>query len=198
MGGNQLDRFDRWARKLPPHAALLVQLVTDEIVPEFEAHGFQRFPDYAGNSAYAIGANNIALQRRSGERWPTVEIQFDKRCRPAFNVVFSWLPAVCRRIKPSGSADVPRIEANVVEGDAFFMLNRPGSYGGFGYRHFSIFPKRKIWAEIEALKAVLPGLFERLDAGMPAEWINRVGVVDPHAFANFGAVRLDGVAPAQG
>jgi len=48
--------------------------------------------DYAGADLCFIGANSIGIQRREGTNWPTVEIQFDRRSRPSFNIIFAALP----------------------------------------------------------------------------------------------------------
>ena len=63
MVADQLKRFDRWRERLPKNTAYLVALVVDEIVPVFRERGFDRFSDYAGGSAFAVGANCIPLQR---------------------------------------------------------------------------------------------------------------------------------------
>src|SRR5258707_1563028 len=120
MARDQINRFDRWRQRLPESTAYLVALVIDEIVPVFRERGFDRFPDYAGGSAFAVGPNCIPLQRRSGPEWPTVEIVFNKRSRPALGVTFAMLPEVCCRQTEHGPKEIPRLEANVVEGLAYF------------------------------------------------------------------------------
>src|SRR6266851_3980136 len=69
MTGDQLKRFDRWRQRLPENTMYLTDLVIDEIVPVFREQGFDRFPDYAGESVFAVGPNCIPLQRRTGLEW---------------------------------------------------------------------------------------------------------------------------------
>lgn len=186
MTGNQLKRFERWQRRLPETTAYFVALVIDEVVPIFQARGFDRFPDYAADNKSKVGANCIPLQRRSGSEWPTVEILFDKRGRPSLGVTFAMLPDICRRYAEDKSVDILRIEANVVEGPVFFSLCKGGGHNfdcNFGYRWFSLCPKQKLRTEIEALKSLLPWLFNVLENGIPQSWLEgQPGYVDRHAF----------------
>jgi hypothetical protein len=126
------------------------------------------------------------LQRRSGPEWPTVEIQFDKRGRPALGVNFAMLPEICHRQTEDGPKEIPRIEANVVEGLAFFTLckgRRTNFDCDFGYRGFVLRPKRKLDGEIAALKSRLPWLFNILEQGIPNSWLAKhPGYVDQYAF----------------
>jgi hypothetical protein len=91
---DQIKQFERWRQKLPKSASYFVNLVLDEVVPMFKVQGFGRFNDYAGGSDFAVGSNCIPLQRRRGNEWPTVEILFDKRGRPALGVTFAMLPDI--------------------------------------------------------------------------------------------------------
>jgi hypothetical protein len=186
MARDQPKRFDRWRQKLPDRANYLTSLVVNEIFPTFRERGFNCFPDYAGRSAVAIGPNCIPLQRRSGPEWPTVEIVFDKRNRPAFGVNFAMLPDVCCRQTEHGSKEIPRLEANVVEGRAFFILCK-GLHANFdcdfGYRWFALSPKRKLDSEVAIFRSLLPWLFNILDHGIPESWYDKKpGYVDQHAF----------------
>ena len=194
MAEGQIKRFERWRKRLPKNTAYLVSLVVEEVVPIFESKNFKRHPDYAGNSTYAIGPNCIPLQRRSGAEWPTVELLFHKRRCPSLGVNFALLPEKCLRIAPNGPMDIPRIEANVVEGARFLLLCRKpkwGAYNSFGYRWFALRPKRKIHREVDDLKSLLPHLFNVFDEGIPESWLTtRVGFVDQHVFMNRGAASL--------
>jgi hypothetical protein len=176
MATDQLKRFDRWRQRLPENTAYLVALVVDEIVPLFRERGFDRFPDYAAASTFAVGPNCIPLQRRSGPEWPTVEILFDKRSRPTLGVHFAMLPEVCCRLTEHGPKEIPRIEANVMEGLVFFSLCK-GQHtnfdGNFGYRGFTLRPKRKLDGEIAALNLLLPWLFSVLEKGIPEAWYKK-------------------------
>lgn len=46
---------------------------------------------HVGRDAFAGGPNRIPLQRRRAEKWPTVEIVFDKRSRPSLGHVIAAL-----------------------------------------------------------------------------------------------------------
>jgi hypothetical protein len=164
----------------------LTGLIIDEIVPVFRERGFDHFPDYAGGSTSAVGPNCIPLQRRSGLEWPTVEIVFDKRSRPALGVNFAMLPEVCCRQAEHGTKDIPRLEANVVEGRAFFILCK-GQHTNFdcdfGYRGFALRPKPKLDGEVAVLRSLLPWLFSVLEKGIPEGWYKKKpGYVDQYAF----------------
>lgn len=120
-------RFERWRAKLPVHTRYLVDQVLARIVPEFEARGFKWYDDFAGDDPKEVGYDEIPLQRREGEQWPTVQISFDKRARPAFFVGFSLLPAVCRRWgineqNPWAEVEVLRERAIIVYAPAYFRL----------------------------------------------------------------------------
>jgi hypothetical protein len=190
MAIDQIKRFERWRRTLPKNTAYLVSLVLDEVVPLFEARGFDRFRDYAAGSTFAVGSNCIPLQRRSGAQWPTVEILFHKRGAPSLGVHFGMLPEICHRrsLAEHRWIEIPRSDASVVEGPAFFSLckgSRRNFDCNFGYRWLSLSPKRKLDKEIETLMSLLPWLFDLFDHGIPATWLERpVGYVDLHAFMN--------------
>lgn len=139
-------RFERWRAKLPKHTRYLVDQVLERIVPEFEARGFQWYDDFAGGDPKEVAHNEIPLQRREGEQWPTVQIRFDKRHRPAFHIDFAMLPTVCRRWgidehHPWIEIDVPRERAITVYAPVYFGLRR-GKYksldGQFGHTFSSV------------------------------------------------------------
>ena len=183
---DQLKRFDRWRQRLPENTMYFTNLVIDQMVPVFREHGFDRYPDYAGGSAFAVGPNCIPLQRRRGPEWPTVEILFDKRSRPSLGVTFATLPEVCYRQTERGPAEIPRLEANVVEGLAHFSLckgQRANFDCNFGYTGFVLRPKSRLDGEVAALKSLLPWLFDLLETGIPDAWYRqKPGYVDKYAF----------------
>jgi hypothetical protein len=190
MADDQIKRFERWQKRLPENTAYLVSLVLKEIVPIFEARGLKRYSDYAGYSSYAVGPNCIPLQRRSGTEWPTVELLFDKRCRPSLGVNFSMLPEQCRRHTSNGTVDITRIEATVVEGKTFFMLCKgsTGLFNRFGYHFWTLNAQKKLRKEVDTLRSLLPHMFKVFDEGVPENWLaKRVGFVDRHIFVNPGA-----------
>ena len=65
---DQIKRFERWRRTLPKNTAYFVSLVLDEVVPLFEARGFDRFRDYAAGSTFAVGSelHPTTTQERCG------------------------------------------------------------------------------------------------------------------------------------
>lgn len=144
---DQSKRFVRWRKKVPANTAKLVDLVTAQIVPLFQARGIIQHPDYAGGRTLGVGAKCIPLQLRRGTEWPTVEILFDKRARPALGVTFAMLPELCFRKTGRGSIQIPRAEANVTEGPAFFSLckgHRGYNDRNFGYYYFSFSPNKRL------------------------------------------------------
>jgi hypothetical protein len=185
---DQIKRFERWRRRLPKNTAYLVRLVLDDVVPLFEARGFDRFHDYAAGSTFAVGPNCIPLQRRSGAEWATVEILFHKRGAPCLGVNFGMLPQTCHRLSLTEHRwiEIPRSEASVVEGPVFFCLCKGSQRNfncNFGYRWLSVRPKRKLEREIKILISLLPWLFELFDHGIPPTWLKQpTGYVDRHAF----------------
>ena len=193
--GGQIARFERWRKTLSPNTAYLVSTVVETVVPLFIEQGFVRYPDYAANNNYAIGNKTIPLQRRSGDRWATVEIHFDDRKRPALGVTFSELPEMCARWPLTGDRQaIPRAEANVVEGDAFFTLAKgPPRFfgtpvGNFGYYGFVLRPRHKLDKECAAMRSCCAWLLERFNEGLPAAWYEgRPRPVDPHAWMHYGA-----------
>jgi hypothetical protein len=196
MAGNQLKRFERWRKKLPENTAYLVSLVLDEVVPMFEQQGFQRFPDYAGDSGYAVGANTLALQRRSGDEWPTVEIHFDSRGDPYLDFNFAMLPETCFRLGPKQHSEIPCHEANVAEGTMFFSLckgerkNFDCNFGCASVFAAMLCSKKKIRSEVDKLKELLPWFFDMLNHGIPPDWMGKRGKVDVHVSAHMGAILL--------
>lgn len=164
-------RFERWRTRLPKHTAYLVDQVLSRIVPEFEARGFQWYDDFAGGDPKEIGWHDIPLQRRTGTVWPTVQILF-ARSRPFFNVDFACLPPVCRT--NFGRIEIPREMAIVVYAPVNFRLLNGKSSGdicSFGYKCFSVSPRRKIDAEVDKVMGLLPFLFELFDRGIPDDWL---------------------------
>jgi hypothetical protein len=185
---DQLKRFERWRRRLPQNTSYLVSLIVDNVVPMFQARGFDQYSDYAGGNTFAVGSNCIPLQRRSGPEWPTTEILFDKRSRPGLGISFAMLPEICRRFSLTEKRwmEIQRLEANVAEGPAVFSLCK-GHAGyndrNFGYYYMSLSPTRKLRAEVDILKSLLPWLFDLFDRGIPQAWLDAPqGYVDSHAF----------------
>jgi hypothetical protein len=179
---------------------LLADLVLDNAVPLFLAHNYGRFPDYAGGTSQAIGANCIALQRRSGIEWPTVEFQFSRRCRPFVNVIFAWLPEQCQRWSAEAGefVRIPRIEANVVEGPAFFSLckgrkwSNDCSFGDTSIFFHTIWLRQKLQNEAAELRTLCEWLVELLDQRPPLEWLQRDsgGPVHRNVQLNWGSYLL--------
>jgi len=183
---DQSKRFEKWRQRLPENTASLVDNVVDQIIPLFQAHGITQHADYGGGRAVNVGANCVPLQLRRGGEWPTVEILFDKRGRPALGVTFAMLPKLCFRRTEHGPIQIPRLEANVVEGSAFFSLckgHRGYNDRNFGYYYFSLNPKRKLLDELNILKSLLPWLFDLFERGIPDAWLEGPSrYVDRHAF----------------
>jgi len=188
MIGDPITRFDRWRKGVPARTAKLVQRVVDEIVPLYESAGLQQHRNYAGADLRSIGSNSIALQRREGTNWPTVEIQFDRRSRANFNIVFAELPEICSRRTGSSITQINRIEANVVEGASSFLLCK--GFGKnfdctFGVAGFTFFPDSKMDHDFLLAFSRSKSLIELFGSGLPHQWLNAPpGYVSNFIFKN--------------
>jgi hypothetical protein len=96
------------------------------------------------------------------------------------------LPEMCCRETEHGVKKIARVEANVVEGPAFFILckgQRKHFDCEFGYRGLVLRPRHKLDSEITVLKSLLPSLFNVLENGIPDAWYEKMpGYVDQFAF----------------
>lgn len=164
-------RFSTWKERLGENSRYLVDQVCAVLLPEFEKHGFVWYGDFAGGKVSEVAANEIPLQRRTGENWPTVQLWFDKRGCPFFCISFAELPKICR--KEFGTQEIPREEAIIAYAPAFFSLvrNGRGDIGMFGYSRFSLFPKRKLDSEIKRALGMIQILFPLFERGIPTEWL---------------------------
>lgn len=166
--------------------------VLSRIVPEFEARGFVWYDDFAGDDPREIGHNEIPLQRRTGDAWPTVQISFDKRARPFFNIDFASLPPVCRKM--FAAEEISREKAITSYAPVHFRLRNGKSIGdicSFGYGCFALSPRRKADAEVRKVLALLPFLFDVFDRGIPEAWLtHQFGCVDKY-FLLQGSWHLD-------
>ncbi|MBB3118225.1 hypothetical protein [Pseudoduganella violacea] len=196
MAGSQIERFERWRGRQTGHLAHLVQLVLNEVVPELEAAGLRRHADYAANLSRSVSATTIALQRRSGPLWPTVEIEFPLRRKPLLGLTFAMLPETCYRYGEAGPEAIPRLEANVVEGDIAFSLCKGGNRNydcNFGYEWLALLPARRLRAEVDQMKQRLPWLLDVLNSGIPADWLTlpRAGRAGQYARVSVRGSRLE-------
>jgi hypothetical protein len=168
-----IERFERWRIRQAVRTADLARRVLDEVVPLYETSGFSRFDDYAGGDLSVVGANTIALQRRSGERWPTVEVQFHRKGRASFNIIFAELPEVCYRWTSGSPVAIDRKDANVLEGGEWFTLCKGLQRDfdcTFGVPTFAIFPGRLLARDLELAKNRSRILIELLNSGIPKNW----------------------------
>jgi hypothetical protein len=182
------ERFDRWRERLPLRTTKLVQKVFDELVPLYESAGLQRHKDYAGADPRSIGSNCIPLQRRAGTNWPTVEIQFDRRSRPNFNIVFAELPETCVRRNLSSVTKINRMEANVAEGEINFLLCKGSKKSfdcTFGVAGIVLFPDSRIDRDFSLALSRSKSLIELFGSGLPHQWLSAPpGYVSDFIFKN--------------
>lgn len=188
-------RFFGWKKRMPAKTQYLIDQVLNRVVPEFEKHGFIWYPDFADNNPQEIGANEIPLQKRQGDSWPTVQIYFVPK-GPFFRFHFSALPAFCRNPVRN---NIPRQQAIVFYGPASFELLRGASTGrqldsifGIDIFFFLFFGFSRLvryvlnWrkfldSEVDAAIALLPILFDIFDRGISQEWINHeFGKINDH------------------
>jgi hypothetical protein len=192
-------RFAGWQKRIPRKNRYLVEQVLLCIVPEFERHGFVWYADFADNKPQEIGANEIPLQKREGDEWPTVQITFLKGVwGPRFRIIFSALPEVCKNPVRN---NIPRQEAITVYGPAYFYLERDiwndGRDSDFGFNgillllptpstiirlaRYLINWRKFLDSEVHAALSLLPILFDIFDKGIPKEWLDKdLGKVAPH------------------
>lgn len=164
---DQRRRFKRWHATRPKKVRYLADLILAEIVPLFERQRFVWHPDYAGGDIQQVANSCIPLQRREGDFWPTVEIAFDQRDRPAFYLNFALQPPNCRRWTRDGWADVAQSEAALVDGYAVYRVNGTNRLGPgrFGYLYFSLSPRRRLRKDVAVLARRLPEIFRVFDSG---------------------------------
>jgi len=170
-----IEHFNRWRGRLPVRTASLVGKVVDELVPLYQRAGLQWHADYAGGDLRSVGSNCIPLQRREGINWPTVEIQFDRRSRPSFNIVFAELPETCTRRTAGSITKIGRVEANVVEGDASFVLCKGSKRNfdcTFGITGITLFPNSKINHDFFLALSRSKNLIELFESSFPRQWLS--------------------------
>lgn len=183
--------FNRWKKNLPSKTSNLVEQVLIKIVPVFERHGYVWYSDFAGGDHNQVGSNQIPLQKRSGEEWPTVSIWFNGDRHPRFRIHFSVLPEHCRRLRADGFDWIPREKATVLEGAASFTLLRANvskpylddDVFGFSYYanlaparlhklvHFYFSPIKYFSLEVDAALIQVQKLISVLEQPIPREWI---------------------------
>lgn len=190
---NHKKRFELWRNKAPKNTAYLINQVLERVIPKFEEKGFIWNANYASGDNAQIGANEIPLQKQSEPEWPTVHIRFHKCYSPWFDIYFSELPLICKRLTTSGYVDIDREKAIVIEGPAYFSL-RKGKYsdnrdGEFGYSGplvlisspFSLFShiqymvsaERFLGTQVDEVLSLLPELFDLFDNGIPKTWTTK-------------------------
>lgn len=144
---NHKHRFLRWYKTISDNRSYLVDLVLSEIVPQFESSGFTWYENYAGGNVDAIAGSSIPLQRRQGDYWPTVEIQFLRGSCVSFRFYIALLPERCIAFTESGFKEIPRESACVSGGQAYFYSDTGTAYG-YGYSWFTLFPKYRLRKEV--------------------------------------------------
>ena len=190
---NQIERFERWRKKLPPDSRLFVDLVLEQIVPLFTASGYVRLTEYGGKHYLdASAARTIVFQRQSGADWPTVELRFVDLGRPKLVVDFSLLPETCTRVDNGSPISIPRSNAIASEGHAYFRLmrNRRRSNDGiFGISTLWPWFRRqaKLYKEVSELRELCAWLIGRFSNGIPQQWTEKgtPSRVDKHAWRQY-------------
>jgi hypothetical protein len=156
LSANKRARFDRWRQKLPGNTRYLAELVAERILPAFEAQGFVWHDKATAGFLYLV--------RPEPECWPAVQIRFHPQRSPMTLLDVGCLPESCRKWDGRAFVPVPREAAEIVDGPVLFYLrNRKFAPNYFGYRFFSVMPKRRIERDIARLEERLPRLFELFD-----------------------------------
>lgn len=188
---------------MPKETDRLIEEVLTNILPLFEKEGLIWHSDYANGESQVTVANEIPLQKREGELWPTVTFRFGKSSSPWVVLYFSILPEECKRFKVTGQitelANIHRDVATVFDGPAYFSLQK-GKYRDyvdreFGYSDSLLMPIvhpilyfRYKWsannfidAQIDELVNLLPNVFDIFKEGIPDQWLTRdIGYVSSH------------------
>ena len=176
---SQIERFERWRKKLPPNSRLFTDLILEEVLPLFIASGYVRLSEYGGKDYRdASAARTIVLQLQMGVEWPTVEFRFADLGRPKLVVDFSVLPETCTRWINGSPVSIPRSSATVTEGSAYFRLmrdRRRSNDGTFGISTLWPWYRRqaKLRKEVRELRQLCVWLIDRFSNGIPPRWTEK-------------------------
>ena len=167
-------RFERWYGKLPENSRFMVDLVREKVVPVFLARGFVWTDDYALGKSTEVGTNEIVLQLREGDGWPTVQIFFSPGGKPWFCIDFGLISDGAYRYD---GRVVNKQEATINQASIRLSLAKTKGtvrslFTQFGYHYFSFSPKKKTTAEVEYALSLLPVIFDLFENGIPNEWKN--------------------------
>lgn len=180
----QEERFKRWVKRQRSNKKqYLAQKVIDWLLPEFYGQKFISHPEFTSQHSRLVGVNEIILQRREGEFWPTVHIYFFTGAGGhRFRICFSILPSICT---DENGFPIPRNTAPAQYGLGYYFLIRPKKYGvapsEFGFNWLSLIPfrlrnisnlicynlnwKAFLDSEVRAAKDLLPALFDLFNNG---------------------------------
>jgi hypothetical protein len=198
MATNHKRRFARWRKTLDARAAFLVDQVCEVLLPPLFAQGFEWADRVEEFGAIADSrADSIPLQRRSGDAWPTITIDFDQRKRANFRIEFSQLPEHCLQRGHGELLEISRREARVFNGPLYFRVvrrERKSEDSRFGYRIFDFIsqpyrvdrllryafaPKGLLAEEVGFARRCMVEIEEMLRSGVPREWeaapLGRIG-----------------------
>lgn len=198
MASSHKQRFERWRKTLDARTAFLVDQVCEVLLPPLFAQGFEWADRVEEFGALADSRpDSIPLQRRSGDAWPTLTIDFDQRKRANFRVEFSLLPETCLQRGRGGLLEITRREARVFNGPLYFRVvrrERISEDSRFGYRVFDfiaqpyrvdrllryiVAPKGLLAEEVGFARRCLAEIESMLHSGVPREWetapLGRIG-----------------------
>lgn len=160
MNNKKKRRFERWRATQPEPTRLLADLVAERLLPEFEAQGFIWHANASAGFLYLV--------KPGSSIWPAVEMRFHKRAHPMLFIDIACLPETCRQWDGKEFVPVPRAEAHIVDAPVVFWLcnRRKLAPNFFGYRYFSLLPKRRLRNEIATVESLLPRLFDSFEEGL--------------------------------
>ena len=164
---DQHTRFERWASRLPEHAAYLFGQVQLKVVPVLRASGFsEAFPSYGKAREGLLRISAVPFQIRGGAEWPTAEIFFSPDGKPWFRIELAWLRD---GLTDRDGRTWPLEQCVLHDAREYFEVAKDRGtvsslFSQFGYHWWALMPRRKLDTEVamavRALSSALPIFFQ--------------------------------------
>jgi hypothetical protein len=190
----QHTRFKRWASRLPPNTAHLVEGVESRIAPILKAAGFSEAVAYGKDRKGWVGANVLAFQIRNGTEWPTAEIFFSPDGRPWFRIELACLGD---GLSDREGKTYSREQAVLHDAREYFhVVKDQGTvsslFSQFGYHWWSLMPTRKLDAELALAERALTSALQLFLQGPAAIGRPAGGTPEGHVAKNLYLLRMPG------
>lgn len=198
MAADSKKQFEGWRKSVGRRTAVLADHVCDLLLPPLYDIGFEwaRTTREFGELA-DCRPGEIPLQRRVGQKWPTVLVSFDHRKRSCFKILFGSLPEVCYQLTDKGLVEIPRLKARVFNGPSLWTVVRgerkvnDNEFGNCTWPHLSdwhridrlvrlgLAPEALFKEEVLFARTCMAELLTASVSGWPDEWetaaLGRVG-----------------------